>query len=109
MQIVPPRFYQQTDSLLWDPGIDIPRKAEECDPLKLENILQSFLKTTPVCQSKGTVPQPPSNVEEACQPRGMSPNKIKSFQKLRGNHSHPWSLITEEFFEYFSDLSQRDG
>lgn len=65
------------DFPLQQSGIDLPGQAASCDPLKLEYTLQSpCLKRrtlTPVCQSKGAVPNSHTILQECVSHESMSP------------------------------------
>ncbi|KAI3372713.1 hypothetical protein L3Q82_023181, partial [Scortum barcoo] len=63
--------------------------------------------TIPVCHSRGTVPKPPCNVAEACQPR--QPHNIQRLEVLRADLIHPRRLATEELANYLSDFGSGDG
>ncbi|KAI3377603.1 hypothetical protein L3Q82_008436, partial [Scortum barcoo] len=73
----------------------------------IQDLLTGPGTTSPVCQSRGTVPDLHAMLAEACQPR--QPHNIQRLEVLRADLIHPQRLATEELTNYLSDFGLGDG
>ncbi|KAI3368326.1 hypothetical protein L3Q82_008034 [Scortum barcoo] len=91
---------------------DLPGEAEKCDPpvVGTHSPVPLFKRgtTTPVCHTRGTVPNLHAMLQKACQPR--QPTTSRDFEVLRADLIHPGALPpTAELTNYLSDFGLGDG